>query len=141
MVVIFMIPVTGFVYTRHTCQQSDQAQIVFDHQYMFCAEIEETYCEMVQTEQNCCSGEIEEPVSGIESEECCSNDSRYLKVEDEYSVPDKTQSFQFEITLNIALLYGYEKPATDIQNRAQIYSKSVFHPPADLLRQHSALLL
>ena len=141
MVVIFMVPATGFIYTRHTCQQSEQAQIVLDHEYIFFTEIKETHCEMVPMEQNCCSGETEEPVSGIESEECCSNDSEYLKVEDEYTVPDKAQSFQFEITLTIALLPGHMQTFAESQTLTQHYSPRVFHPPTDLLRQHSALLL
>ncbi len=136
-VVIFIIPAAGLTYTRHTCNMSGETSLVLDVDYSCCVipeEVPEEACcktentSIIQADQHRTS---EKCSVGSEEKECCSNESKYLKQEDEYAAPGSIQLPRIEIISTIALLA--DGPAT---NNLQIY-----HYPPPLLFKHKDILL
>ena len=67
LVLIFLIPATGFYYTRHSCLQSGEIQMVLDANYSCCSEKSQVAHEPLDAEISCCSQDL------IEVESTCCN--------------------------------------------------------------------
>ncbi len=93
LLVVFLIPTTGFYYVRHTCLQSGSGKIVFDGNYSCCqAGSEVTSC-CISTDQDkeCCkSANLANSFENIHRK-CCSNDAKYVKDESQYQKTKKVQ--------------------------------------------------
>ena len=124
--VVFLIPATGLIYTETTCVLSNITKIVLDPNYHCSAEDEKVHvqscCEKEhQADQRLAGTSAEYSLSG-DKENCCDNEIRYLRQQDEYTPPGKVHAHQFEITLTIPLLAYHKQNLHSIEPRAQSHS-------------------
>ena len=126
--VIFIIPAAGLTYNTHTCNMSGTTTLVLDQDYSCCAVNEKT-----DTSANC--------PEKLETRECCTNDSKYLKEQDEYTTPQSTQHFQFEIVLTLALLIDRSSDEQSKDLFAEYHPPPLLYNSKDLLFQQASLLL
>jgi hypothetical protein len=147
MMVIFLIPAMGFNITTHYCGISQTSKIVFDRDFKCCCEdqlvaegscCEHGYQDDRQTEKSDISGDC---TSVGEPEQCCSNEIRYIKEQDEYSVPGKVQVQQSGAILIVAMAMDYGIHSLPGKPMAQSNSPPILYTAKELLYQHSALLL
>lgn len=113
MAMIFLIPATGFYYTKHSCAKTGEVQMVMDTDYSCCAENTNKQCEIESSDANdCCPAETPEiPLYTDIDENCCSNEGQYIKTEDIYSPPARVEAPQTEYQYTIAanLLIHFQK--------------------------------
>ena len=137
--VIFIIPAAGLTYTTHTCNMSSKTSLVLDRDDNCCTDTEEvpitSCCESAQT------GTSEDCTVGGDASKCCTNESRYLKEQDEYTAPQSSQLLQFEIVLTIALLFDLAPDEQSLDILSEYNPPPLLYNSKDLLFQNASLLL
>jgi len=148
LVLIFLIPATGFYYTRHSCLKSGEIQLVLDGDHSCCAETSQIAHNPMNQEGSCCDMESSSQAntgSECSLEEsslgCCVNEGNYLKSEDEYTSPGRVEVPHIEIIINAALF------STDLfQNVLESIEENAHSPPytqssVDILHKYSVLII
>ncbi len=148
LVLMFLIPATGFYYTRHSCLRSGEVQLVLDGDQYCCAETAQIAHDPMNQEGSCCDMESSSQantVSECSLEEsslgCCVNEGNYLKSEDEYTSPGRVELPNIEIIINAALF------STDLyQNVQKSIEENAHSPPytlssVDILHKYSVLII
>lgn len=117
--VIFLIPAAGFYYNKHSCLTSGEVQIVLVNEYSCCAEEANAHCEAESMAEwvaapGCCTAEKEIlpasdrlpdlPLYKDMEADCCSNDGKYLKSQEDYHFPDRVKVPHVEISYAFASL-------------------------------------
>jgi len=160
LVLIFLIPATGFYYTRHSCITSGEVQLVLNGDYSCCAETSHMAPVPVRTEGSCCSQDLIEPVNsccsiessrqenpGIDctllgtSSSCCSNEGNYLKSQDEYTSPGKVELPQATIIITAALYSIDLFPIVQKTIEENAHSPPFTPSSVDILHKHSVLII
>ena len=160
LVLMFLIPATGFYYTRHSCLQSGEIQLVLDGDYSCCSEKSHRAHDPMDSEGSCCSQEFIEAEStccNIESSSrsnsgmdtyvegslssCCLNEGNYLKTEDEYTSPDKIEMPHLNLIIT-AVLYSIEYfPVIHQTIEENAHSPPFIIASVDILHKHSVLII
>ncbi len=160
LVLMFLVPATGFYYTRHSCLKSGEVQLVLDGDYSCCAETAQITHDPVSSEGSCCAHnkiDTESSICDVESANqanadkeyvkdgtspgCCINEGNYLKSEDEYTLPGRVEMPHIEIILTAAL------HSTDLfQNVKESIEEYAHSPPftlssVDILHKYSVLII
>ena len=131
LVLMFLVPATGFYYTRHSCLKSGEVQLVLNGNHSCCAETARITHDPVNQE---CS--LEESSLG-----CCINEGNYLKSEDEYTFPGRVEMPHIKIIITAAL------NSTDLFQYVQERIEENAHSPpftlssVDILHKHSVLII
>lgn len=160
LVLMFLIPATGFYYTRHSCLQSGEIQMVLDANYSCCSEKSQVDHEPLDAEISCCSqdlievestccnvGSSNQENSGMDcyvegtSSSCCLNEGNYLKSADEYTSPGRIEMPYVKMLITAA--------PYSIENLPVIYQtteENAHSPPftiasIDILHKHSVLII
>ena len=148
LVAIFMIPAAGFYYTRHSCSSSGEVEYVLDQDYSCCAENIQDHCTIDQPVEKSCCGEtsptepVKAPVSLEETkEECCSNEGNYLKTEEKYTSPEKSESLPIEIQHTIVFHFYIPTPATNPLIEENAHSPPLIISSKILLLRHGVMLI
>ncbi len=148
LVLMFLIPATGFYYTRHSCLKSGEVQLVLDGDYSCCAETAQINHDPVSLESSCCDMESSSQANtGSEcsldesSLDCCINVGNYLKSEDEYTSPGRVEMPHIEIIIT-ATLYSRDL----FQNVQESIEENAHSPPyalssVDILHKYSVLII
>ena len=148
LVLMFLVPATGFYYTRHSCLKSGEVQLVLDGAYSCCAETAQITHDPVSSEGSCCDVESanqanadKEYVKDGTSPGCCINEGNYLKSQDEYTPPGRVEMPHIEIILTAAL-YSIDL----YQNVQESIEENAHSPPfilsaVDILHKHSVLII
>lgn len=142
LMVSFMIPATGFYYTKHSCLKSGKVQLVMDGNYSCCK------AEIIQTESSCCNMEKSTIVNSSLNywfdnsvPECCINEGKYLKSEDDYTFPGRIEMPDIDFVLTVALFFQDVSPFV----RESIEEKAHSPPPGistiDILHKYSVLII
>ena len=148
LVLMFLVPATGFYYTRHSCLKSGEVQLVLDGDYSCCAETAQITHDPVSSEGSCCDVESanqanadKEYVKDGTSPGCCINEGNYLKSEDEYTLPGRVEMPHIEIIITAAFY------STDLfQNVKESLEENAHSPPftlssIDILHKYSVLII
>lgn len=148
LVLMFLIPATGFYYTRHSCLKSGEVQFVLDGKHSCCTETAHISHDPVNQESSCCDresfGQADNDSEGSSKEasfRCCINEGFYLKSEDEYTSPGRVEMPQIEIIITAALY------STDLFKYVQeIIEENAHSPPftlssTDILHKYSVLII
>lgn len=131
LVLMFLVPATGFYYTRHSCLKSGEVQLVLNVDHSCCAETARITHDPVNQE---CS--LEKSSLG-----CCINEGNYLKSEDEYTFPGRVEMPHIKIIITAAL------NSTDLFQYVQMSIEENAHSPpftlssVDILHKHSVLII
>jgi len=148
LVLMFLIPTTGFYYTRHSCLKSGEVQLVLDEDYSCCAGTALIDHDPVILEKSCCDLESHSQVNtGSEcsidesSLDCCINVGNYLKSEDEYTSPGRVEMPHIEIIITTAF---YSRDL--FQNVQRSIEENAHSPPyalssVDILHKYSVLII
>ena len=151
LVLTFLVPATGFYYTKHSCLRSGEVQLVLDGDYSCCAEIIENICcehDFIEQESSCCNSESSNQEGRDEicsinnsSTKCCTNEGYYLKSEDEFTSPGKTEMPHIKILIapplrTIELLTLQYKTIEENAHAPPFTISSI-----DLLHKHSVLII
>lgn len=159
-VLMFLIPATGFYYIRHSCLKSGEVQLVLDGDFSCCAEISQMAHDPGSSSGSCCSQDLIEPESSCCSMEssshansgidcslegtpssCCSNEGNYLKSRDEYTSPDEVDIPHVKILI-IAVLYSDELlPVIHETIEENAHSPPYILSSVDILHKHSVLII
>lgn len=121
--VIFLIPAAGFHYTKHTCLESGKVQITLIGEYACCEAESET----------CCQEESHE--------DCCVNNTNYLKTEDEYTVPERTELLKIESQLTLVFHTTGLFPEFSLATQERAHAPTDLYSSRELLLQHGVLLI
>jgi len=160
LVLMFLIPATGFYYTRHSCLSSGEVQLVLDGEYSCCAEISQIGHDPVSSDGSCCNQDLVEPEgtccnmesssqvnSGLDcsvegsASECCSNEGKYLKSEDEYISPGKIEIPHVTIIITAALHSVDLFPIVRKTIEENAHSPPYILSSLDILHKHSVLII
>jgi hypothetical protein len=134
--VIFIIPAAGLSYTAHTCSMSEKTTIVLDQDYHCCGEPEPVEV------KSCCAGESQDDMLADQSEDdCCSNESRYIKEQNEYTLPVKTQISEFKIIIAAIVLIQSPRDEFISNTWANANSPPLIYSSRDILLKNSLLLI
>jgi hypothetical protein len=148
LVLLFLVPATGFYYTRHSCLKSGKVQFVLDGDHSCCADIERTVHDPVNQENSCCDMEFTSQAnegsmssSQTSSLDCCVNEGNYLKSEDEYTFPGSVEMPNIEFILTAAI-----PPIALLPVLHQTIEENAHSPPfifssVDILHKHSVLII
>jgi len=148
LVLIFLVPATGFYYTRHSCLKSGEVRLVLDGDYTCCAETAHITDDPVSLEGSCCDMESSNQANtGSEyslkesSLDCCVNEGNYLKSEDEYTSPGRVEMPHIEIIITTAI---YSRDL--FQNLQESIEENAHSPPyalssVDILHKYSVLII
>lgn len=151
LVLTFLVPATGFYYTKHSCLKSGEVQLVLDGDYSCCAMTEESNCcihDVIEQESSCCNSESSNQEDRDEiysinnsSTECCTNEGHYLKSEEKFTSPGKTEMPHTKI-LFAAFLCSIEL----LPVQSKTIDENAHSPPftissIDLLHKHSVLII
>ena len=148
LVLMFLVPATGFYYTRHSCLKSGEVQLVLDGDYSCCAETAQITHDPVSSEGSCCDVESanqanadKEYVKDGTSPGCCINEGNYLKSEDEYTLPGRVEMPHIEIILTAAL-----HSTVLFQNVKESIEENAHSPPftlssVDILHKYSFIII
>ena len=160
LVLMFLVPSTGFYYTMHSCLRSGEVQLVLDGDYSCCSENSQvahnpldavgSCCSLdfIEAESTCCNlGSSHQENSGLDcyiegsSSSCCLNEGNYLKSEDEYTSPGKIEMPHIKM-LTTAVLYSIE----NLPVIHQTIEENAHSPPfaissIDILHKHSVLII
>jgi len=113
MVAIFLVPAAGFYYNKHSCTKSGEVMLVMDKDYSCCAvdvpaaepaccsEESQSPHEVVSDEASACCSEKASMELNLTEKECCSNEGSYLKTDEKYTSPSKTEISSVEISFTI----------------------------------------
>ena len=157
LVLLFLVPATGFYFSKHTCLQSGEVFLVINGDYDCCSGSDQSAA--VHTKSCCDKGVIAPPesccgphkdmakspsgeCSVVEATQtCCINDMRYIKSDEDYTSPDKTGMPQAK-SLFLAPAYTLHAQAVNpgiIEQRSKSppYSLS----SSDILNRISVLLI
>jgi len=160
LLLMFLIPATGFYYTRHSCLKSGEVQLVLDGDYSCCAETSQMDHDPAQTDSSCCSQDLIEPESSccsIESSlqenpgidctlegtltSCCQNEGNYLKSQEKYTSPGKVEMPHVKILVT-AGLYSIELlPVIHETIEENAHSPPFILSSVDILHKHSVLII
>ena len=160
LVLMFLVPATGFYYTKHSCLKSGEVQLVLYGDYSCCAETAQITHNPMSSEGSCCTHDKIDTGSSIcdvesasqansdwessieeSSLNCCINEGNYLKSEDEYTPPGKVEMPHIEIILAEAFY------STDLfQNVKESIEENAHSPPftlssVDILHKYSVLII
>ena len=148
LVLMFLVPATGFYYTRHSCLKSGEVQFVLNRNHSCCAETARIAHDPVNQESSCCDMESSIQANSdwecsIEKSSlgCCINEGNYLKSEDEYTFPGRVEMPHIEIIITAALY------STDLfQNVKESLEENAHSPPftlssIDILHKYSVLII
>jgi len=148
LVLMFLIPATGFYYTRHSCLKTGEVQLVLDGDYSCCSETARITQDRVNQESTCCDLESNSQANtasecSIEGSlaACCDNEGNYLKSEDEYTSPGRVEMPHIEVITSSALY------SNDLfQNVEEILEEKAHSPPfalssTDILHKYSVLII
>jgi len=130
LVLMFLIPATGFYYTRHSCLKSGHVQLVLDGNY--------TCCNMESSGHT--NTGMECAVEGSSSD-CCINEGNYLKSKDEYTPPGKTEIPHIEIIITATLFSIDLFPDIQETLEEKAHSPPFILSSVDILHRHSVLLI
>jgi len=148
LMLMFLVPATGFYYTRHSCLKSGQVQLVLDGKHSCCTETAHIAHNTVNQEDPCCDmesfGQVDkgsEDYSNESSLGCCINKGNYLKSEDEYTSHGRVELPQIEIIIS-ASLYSDDL----FRNFKEIIEENAHSPPfilssTDILHKYSVLII
>jgi hypothetical protein len=131
LVLMFLVPATGFYYTRHSCLKSGEVQLVLNVDHSCYAETARITDDPVNQE---CS--LEKSSLG-----CCINEGNYLKSEDEYTFPGRVEMPHITIIITTAL------NSTDLFQYVQESIEENAHSPpftlssVDILHKYSILII
>lgn len=145
--VIFLISAAGLHYTKHTCLNTDKVHIVLSQEEYTCCNAEAGAC--YEETVSCCEVTVgrcqdaeKESSDKLEvHENCCINNSRYLKTEDDYMAPEKAKLPGMEIHLTTAWL----SVPMSLQSTPSVQERA--HAPPEpyssrkFLLQHGVLLI
>ena len=148
LVLIFLIPATGFYYTRHSCLKSGEIQLVLDGDHSCCVETAQIAHDPMNQEGSCCDmesfGQANNGSEGFLEESslgCCINEGNYLKSEDEYTSPGRVEMPNIEFIINAALhsadLFQYVQESIEENAHSPPYALS----SVDILHKHSVLII
>jgi len=166
MVAIFLVPAAGFYYNKHSCTKSGEVMLVLDDNYS-CSDDEamlvpdnDYSCSAGETgsiEPGCCSEESQSHhetdrdkvssgclVSGeinLAVKECCSNEGSYLKTDEKYTSPSKTEIPNVEISSTIAFNSTRLFSAPDITVEVNAHSPPLILLSRKILLQQGVLLI
>lgn len=151
LVLTFLVPATGFYYTKHSCLKSGEVQLILDGDYSCYAMTEESNCcihDVIEEESSCCNSEssnqegIEEICSiNNSSTECCTNEGHYLKSEDEFTSPGKTEMPHIKILIAAALCSFELLPVQYKTIEENAHSSPFTISSIDLIHKHSVLII
>jgi len=160
LVLMFLIPATGFYYTRHSCHKSGDVQLVLNGNYSCCAETAMISHDPVDPKGSCCSQDLLEPESSCCSMEsssqanpgidctlggtlssCCQNEGNYLKSQDEYTSPGKVELPQVKILISAALFSIELLPVFHKTIEENAHSPPFTLSSVDILHKHSVLII
>ena len=160
LVMTFLVPATGFYYTKHSCLKSGQVQLVLAGDYSCCAEISHTAQKALATESSCCNHDIIEQESSCCDNElsnqagmdencsvenppsnCCINTGNYLKSQDEYTSPGKVELPHVNMLITAALFSIELLPAIDQTIEENAHSPPFTIASVDILHKHSVLII
>jgi hypothetical protein len=148
LVLLFLVPATGFYYTRHSCLKSGEVQLVLDGDYTCCAETTRISQKTVKQEGSCCDLESDSQVNtGSEcsmersSTTSCVNEGNYLKSENEYTLPGKIEMPQVKMLIAAAHLYIELLPVIHRTIEENAHSPPFILSSADILHKHSVLII
>ena len=145
---MFLVPATGFYYTRHSCLKSGQVQLVLDGKHSCCTEAGHIAHNTVNQEDPCCDmdsfGQADKGSEGSSKESslgCCINEGIYLKSDDEYTSTGRVEMPQIEIIIT-ATLYS----ADLFQYFQESIEENAHSPPftlssVDILHKYSILII
>ena len=131
LVLMFLVPATGFYYTRYSCFKSGEVQLVLNGNHSCCAETARIAHDPVNQEYS-----LE-----ISSLGCCINEGNYLKSEDEYTFPGRVEMPHIKIIIAAVL------NSTDLFQYVQMSIEENAHSPpftlssVDILHKHSVLII
>ncbi|NOQ96671.1 MAG: hypothetical protein GQ561_00770 [Calditrichae bacterium] len=159
LLLMFLVPATGFYYTKHSCLKSGEVQLILDGEYSCSAETAQITHDPVSSEGYCCAHDKIDAESSIcdvkstnqdvdkeyirdgTSPGCCINEGNYLKSEDEYTFPGRVEMPHIEIIITAALY------STDLFQYVQMSIEENAHSPpftlssVDILHKHSVLII
>lgn len=157
---MFLVPATGFYYTKHSCLKSGEVQLVLDMDYSCCSETSqishepvnpEGLCynqDLVETEGTCCNIESSSQAKpGIDctlektATSCCQNEGNYLKSRDEYTSPGKGEMPHVKILLTAALYSIELLPVIHVTIEENAHSPPYILSSVDILHKHSVLII
>lgn len=148
LMLMFLVPATGFYYTRHSCLKSGEVQLVLDGKHSCCSVTDAVAHDPVIHETSCCEIESTNQANSVvessledSSLGCCINVGNYLKSENEYTSPGRVEMPNIEVTTSSALY------SNDLfQNVEEIIEEKAHSPPftlssTDILHKHSVLII
>jgi len=160
LVLIFLIPATGFYYTRHSCLQSGEVQLVLDDDYTCCSEksdmaqhpmdLKGSCCSQIfmEAESICCLSESSSHEnSGMDfyvegsSSNCCLNEGNYLKSENEYTSPGKIEMPHVKMLITAATSSIENLPVIHQTIEEKSHSPPFTISSNDILHKHSVLII
>ncbi len=148
LVLLFLVPATGFYYTRHSCLKSGEVQLVLDGDYTCCAETTRISHKTVKQEGSCCDLESDSQVNtGSECSmersltACCVNEGNYLKSENEYTLPGKIEMPQVKMIITPALSSMVLLPVIHQTIEENAHSPPFISSSVDILQKHSVLII
>ena len=148
LMLMFLIPATGFYYTRHSCLKTGEVQLVLEGDYSCCSETARITHDPVNQASTCCDLESNSQANtasecSIEGSlaACCVIEGNYLKSEDEYTSPGRVEMPHIDVTTSSAL---YSNGL--FQNVEEIIEEKAHSPPftlssADILHKYSVLII
>jgi hypothetical protein len=138
----FLIPTTGFYYTRHSCHKTGIVRLVLDEDYSCCSPV------IVTAVSSCCSKEqdIDAPMddeSYLDNTppDCCVNEGKYLKSDEDYNV-----SGRIKLSGQKFFFYSDHISHEILPSVLEPVEKNAHSPPLakfskDILHKHSILLI
>jgi hypothetical protein len=125
LVLLFLVPATGFYYTRHSCLKSGEVQLVLDGDYTCCAETTRISQKTVKQEGSCCDLESDSQVN----------------TGSEYTLPGKIEMPQVKMLIAAAHLYIELLPVIHRTIEENAHSPPFILSSADILHKHSVLII
>ena len=132
---MYIIPAAGLTYTVHTCTMSHESFIVLDKDYHCHHEVE------VAEGENCCGTSCEHPDVKEDDPSCCTNQNRYFKEKDEYTIPGNISLYGFKILLTTFALPQEPQDSRGQNTRKKYHPPPVVFTPKDILLKNSSLLI
>jgi len=151
LVLTFLVPATGFYYTKHSCLKSGEVQLVLDGDYSCCATTEESNCcinNVIEQESSCCNSkssnqEGKDEICSINNStsECCTNEGHYLKSEEKFTSPGKTEMSKLKILFTASLCSIELLPVQFKTIEENAHSPPFTISSIDLLHRYSVLII
>jgi hypothetical protein len=142
---IFLVPAAGFYFNKHICLNSGESFVQLDNMHSCCAEDLPAQRHSEQSPaQHCCSNPGENSFSTeILSEDCCTNEGKYLNLDEKYTSPEKIKLPYCGFHDAIATLSGsYESfSMTDLQIREYSHSPPISISSKHILIRQGVLLI